>query len=339
MKLPHFELLFFTLLPFCFGAASLEKAGYMHPQYFPPLTKDEETYEFTNYYTFEHNVSYSRMSVTLTTYFLTGGATKKTVSNIVVKNVAVPCTINFKTVIDYDDFVDGRDRNVLEFSISNTDYAYEFYSVNLAYPSSHYINIDTENGDFDRSGVEGWYEDFSGESVNLPTRYEWKGFTQEITDPEYMLFPLNAFKIRMRNQRGEYTSLPIGWAQLTIFDAVNFKFGYETSFLFVKRRIVPLSWSYDSSNYTVFRMEDAVTYSPDFRIVRENGRITEGDKTSYSLFLPPIENGEVRSTTFKLDIYSAGEQGRDSIHSSFNVIQTHNYIGSYPISEYYVEEY
>lgn len=336
-RLPS-ELLMVLLLPLCSGATTLDKAGYMIPQYFSPLTKNAATYDFTSSYVYEHDVSKTEIIVRLTTYYQTGGASKKTINSRKMFDIAVPCTLTFTTSIDYDDIATGKDYSVIEITYRNEGFVSEFYSIRLAYSENCNITIDKENGYCDRSSLEGWYEDFSGDSINEPARYEWKGFAQTITDPDYMLFPLRNLKIRMRGQTGLYENMAIKSASISIFDIENFKMGTKVNFFFVKKMVVDLSWSYDSSHYTVFRTKNVITYSPDFREVRTQGAINSYDKNTHAIFLPPIKNGEVRNTRFSIDLLGVGVNGRDSIHSYFDVIQTRNYIGSYPVSEYYVEE-
>lgn len=330
------------LLPFCFGSGTLEKGGYFTPQYFPPLESGKEYYDIELTYTYTEPFTSSEISFRLDIYreHQAGVIEVHNIDTFYVPSMAVPYTTTFVTKIDYDYFYDGDNRNCLIIQFTNEGYQSEGTSFFLNYRHNYIINITKERSSYERPSIEGWYETFddSGNGY-LNGRYEWRGFTQDFVNPDYMILPMNKWKLRYRNQKGLYQYLNPVQATLTIHDTESFLMGrlvqesYHT-----KRRVVYLSVLRGSSYYTYFRTKEKIVYSPDYRSVRTNGRSLEGDHESYAIFLPPIKKGTLRRTKFELKLIGVGENRQDTVTYTFYVTQTYNYVGSYPTSIYYVEE-
>lgn len=327
------------LLSFCFAGTSAEKAGVATPIQFPALQYGKKVYSFDFEYTFRKKVKLSKFIFYLNVKNKYGaGAVRHDIDDFEVTNMELPLTVKFPIEIDYDLFAREKDFNSLYITVKNDPYAMETYLIKLNYPTYHNIDIEEEDGSYSRP-ADGWYESFSGDDTNQDIVYEWTGFAGDFLDPKYMLFPFKEMKIRMRDRRGKIAKLPMKKAVLEIYDTENFDVGVEKGSFFNKRREVELDFSRaDSSSYLRFRSKEKIIYSPDYRTVRTDGKVYASDHVTQSIFLPPVKNGEIRTTKFVLRLSSLGEKGRDNITYAFTITQTHNYVGSYPVSEYYVEE-
>lgn len=327
------------LLPFCLGGTTVkEKAGYYQPAYFPALTRGDDVYSFQLTYQYTKTVHMSELKVYMNVYNPYGaGAKHIDIETFYVEDAYPGDDATFRVKIDYDLFSTENKRNLLYISAVNPGYLGEVYSFYLNYSTNAFIYIEKENSSYERP-YEGHYESFSSVNKVQNIIYEWKGFAGDYEDPKYMLLPLSQLKIRMKNSSGVYKNLPLQTATLNIYDTENYRMGTRMGGGSSARVIVELAWTYDSSHYTKFKAKRAIIYSPDYRIVRQNGEETVEDHLSYSIFLPPVPVGEVRTTEFMLELRGAGEYGKDTIFYHFETFQTHNYVGSLPISEWYVEE-
>lgn len=346
MKQPRSSFLLpFLLLPFCFGVTTIKpKAGYFLPHYFPPLEENGSGYyAFTLVYRYSYAVEKPNLSVDLTRYNNQwhAGATTVEVVNQTLPRASAGRNASWNCKIPYSMFRSGNDMNFLSISITNPGYRTESYQMlPMNYSTAYSIDITKENGYYQRPFTEGWQEDFDGVLCEK-IRYEWTGFAGDFDDPDYGLLPLQWMQIRMRNKKKAYVNLPIKSATLTIWDNIDvFKFGKIVSYGILKsKRVVDLSWKYVLDNHFLyFQNKSATIYSPDYREIRDGARLTDYDHVSNSIFLPTVKNGEIRTTNFTLDIYGVGEYNKDTISYDFSVTQTHNYMGSYPTSEWYVQE-
>lgn len=336
-------LLPMILLPFCLSANTMEKAGQIDPIDFPPLTSGEDYYSFYFRYQYSKTVNYSYFTFSLNVYEEhRAGAKNYQIAKYPFSGGNPKAAAAYNIDIDYDYFARAENLNELTITVRHLPegkYRVESYKIYLNYADPHIVYVDEEEG-YEERGYQGWYETFTDDGdENVPPRYEWRGLAGDFLDPEYMLLPLSQFKIRMRNQRGNYVDMPFSKATLVIYDIENFKVGEAIESYFSPRREVPLSCTFNKlTHYATFRTEEEIIYSPDFREVRLNGRLSSADKTSHAIFLPPIAVGEIRTTKFRLELNGVGAYGNDAIIYDFNITQTHNYIGSSPVSDYYVEE-
>lgn len=334
-------LLLPLLLPFCFSSTTLTKAGQFDPAYFPPLEKGEDYYEMNLLYNYHYNVSTSVFTFTLTTreHSYGGGGTSQVVSRHTFNTIVAGHNQTVKLRINYDKLKDERNTNNLLITVNNgTSFSTEIYSFYLNYSESHTIEIKKENSSYERQG-DGHYEDFdSSTEDNNSSLYNWTGFKGDFENPEYQLLPLRKLKFRMRNEEKDYIDYVPSSVVLSIYDPFNFhNIGKLTGAGTNKRMDVPLQCTF-SNHYTYFRTKEKIIYSPDYRTVRTNGAITSADHVSHMIFLPPIDNGEIRTTKFALTMKGVGPYKNDVVTYEFTVTQTYNYIGSYPVSEWYVEE-
>lgn len=329
-------------VPFLMGSSSTTKAGYMSECVYPALSSSESTYSFSNTYNYTHDVGYSQIWIELYAYHgPTGTPTITEVKYASRVEAEAGKSMLFRTSIDYSLFskTGKTNANELRYTIKNAGYDDEHYIIHLNYKKSERFVITTESGSVSKNGATNWVAKFDG-TYNYPARYEWKGFTQEIVDPQYSIFPLGQMKIRMYDQNQKLADFLYEEATLTISDATNFKMGQIVFVNGRKRRRLKLkAYQEPNTKYVSFKSATPIIYSHDFREVRADGVKREGDKESYHVFLPPVNNGDVRQTLFELSINKAGYEQSDYFYSKFSVYQSHNFIGSAPDSDYVVEEY
>lgn len=326
------------LLPFCFGGTTeTEKAGYFDPHYFPPLTTGEDSYLFYLTYNYTHKVYESRFIVSMVLYRNQGGPQEITLERYPLSESCPPYRFSFEVDIDYDTFLKGDNKNYLKVAVKNPGYADESYGFFLNYANPTVFTIKEETSSLYRPYV-GHYEDFDPSTKNSNIYYEWKGFAMDFEDPEYMVLPLDQMKMRMKDIDGKYVDMPIEKATLSTRDINNISIGELVGPYWSRRREIELDVDFDIYHYTHFQTKEKIIYSPDYRTVRENGRVTAFDHESNSIFLPPVSVGEVRTTEFLLTLTHIGQYNIDIAYYYFDVVQTHNYIGSRPVSDWHVEE-